>query len=160
MKVKRSYAMGLYDVLSNAQYVFGSAVTGRFRYMCSHNRKVTEEECKLVDEAFPLDSGFVDYERRRRSILNDAGIHSDDDLKKLSADEVKALEDAVIKLRGECSDAISAQQAIDAERAKFCDEEIDIDLRKIGMADIPEITAENHWAVWDLIEPLVDESIN
>lgn len=158
MEVKRSFALNLYEILSNAQSVFGKPVTGKFRYVVSKNRKLCEDEAKITEEAFPNDPGFEKFEAERLDILREAGIHSNADVAKLDPEVRISLENRIIKLREEHIDACNAQDAIVAERNKFCDETISLPLATFSVNDIPPIIAENDWAIWEILEKLMVDS--
>lgn len=158
MKVKRSYAIELNNVLSRADQVFKAPITGRFYYMVSYNRKLTEEERKLTLEAFPYDENFVAYESKRIEMLNKAGVYSNADIEKLSPEARSDLEAAVTKWRDDNIDVIKAEEAIDVERNKFLDEDIDLNLKTFTPDELPEIIAEDNWAVYNILEPLIKEA--
>lgn len=156
MKVKRKLALELYAVLSQAQNVFGKPITGRFRYAVAVNQKICEEERKMVIEAFPFDPGFIEYDQKRVAILRETGINNQFDLEKLTPEDREALDGRLIKLREEYLSAIQAQENIDKERDEFCKEEIDLELRTIGINDIPEIIASNDWEISQILMQIVD----
>lgn len=156
MKIKRSYAVALNNVLNNADKLFKAPIAGRFYYMVSTNKKATADEVKLTMEAFPYDEKYLEYEQRRINMLNEAGVYRNSDIPNLSEEARKDLEERITKFRDENLDVIKNEEAIDAERAKFMEEEIDLPLRTISIDDLPEIVAEDNWGVYNVIEPLIE----
>lgn len=157
MKIKRSYAVALNNVLQNARALFKSPIAGRFLYMVSTNKKLVEEEVKLTLEAFPYDQKYTDFENERIKMLNEAGIFQNSDIAKLTDEQRIDLENRVNKLREANADAIKAEEDISVERNKFLDEEIDLPLRTIGIEDVPEIVAEDNWGIFDILSPIIEE---
>lgn len=155
MKVKRSYAINLNLMLEHADTLFKQPISGRFRYMVSHNLKVTSNERSMVVEAFPPDPAFVEFENRRVGILRELGFNSQQDLDNATPERREELERKILDLREECKAAVEAEDAIDKSRNEFCEEEVELDLRKVRLDDVPEIVGPEDWRVWNLLLPLV-----
>lgn len=151
MTVKRSYLLDLQNVLVNADKVFAKPISGRFRYMASLNAKVCGDERDAVMQAFPYDETWIEFERKRVSIIREGGIETNDDLLKLSEEERVALEERVGKLADEYKDAIEAEKELDKARDEFLAEEIEVDLRTTTPDELPEIIAGDDWNVWNIL---------
>lgn len=155
MKVTRGYAIELCQVLHNADKLFESPITGRFRYMASYNLKKVDEERRLTLEAYPFDPRYVEFEEKLEAIKREAG--GPQKINQMSDVEKDQLEQRIIALEKEYEDALDAEREMSKGREEFLKEEIELELRTITPDDIPNIVAANHWQIWNLIEPLVKD---
>ncbi len=166
MKVKRGYAITLAYVLANANVFFKDPISSRFRYMVSHNLKIAGEELRQVNEAFPDEPSYREYEARRLAIMRELGFTNNAALRAATPEQREILDRKILDLREECKVAVEAQALIDKNRAEFCDEEIELDLRKVRVEDIPDIEVPDgiavfphtqpldSWGIWHIIEQL------
>lgn len=152
MTVKRGYLLQLRNILLNADKVFGSPIPCKVRYAFSVNLKRCTDEAKEIDDGFPPDEKWVEYERGRIAILREAGINSNADIAKLSQEQVTALEER-IKVYGEpYEDAIKAQNEINRAKNETLSEDIEVDLRTVTPDELPNIIVENEdWQVWNIL---------
>ena len=152
MTVKRGYLLQLRNILLNADKVFGGPIPCKVRYAFSVNLKRCTDEAKEIDDGFPPDEKWVEYERGRIAILREAGINSNADIAKLSQEQVTALEER-IKVYGEpYEDAINAQNEINRAKNETLSEDIEVDLRTVTPDELPNIIVENEdWQVWNIL---------
>jgi hypothetical protein len=156
MKVKREYTIKLNNACRNGQ--FEQPISGRFRYMLSNNLKTTEEERKLILEAFPADPKFLEYDSKRRKINDEYKITDPTDIEKMETDIKDAYLNKHEVLKTEYVDALSVQDEINKELNTFLQEEIEIDLKTVKPDDVPVILNKNHWEIWDALSEIVKDN--
>lgn len=152
MTVKRGYLIQLRNILVNADRIFGGPIPCKVRYAFSVNLKRCNDEAKEIDDGFPPDEKWLEYERGRVAILREAGINTNADIAKLSKEQIDALEER-IKVYGEpYEEAIKAQNEINKARNETLEEEIEVELRTVTPDDLPSIIVENEdWQVWNIL---------
>lgn len=152
MTVKRKYLLELRNIFANAHKIFGSKIPSKVRYAFSVDMKRCNEEAKEIDEGFPDDEKWIEYERGRIAMLHDAGVNSNDDLANLSAEQLAALEERIKVYAEPYEEAIKAEQEIKNARAETLEEDVEVDLRTITPDELPEIITEtDHWQVWNIL---------
>lgn len=152
MTIKRRYLLDLRGILVNADRIFGGTIPSKVRYAFSVNLKRCNEEAKEIEEGFPNDAKWVEYERGRVAMLHEAGINSNEDLKKLSTEQLNSLEERVKVYAEPYEDAIKSQEEINKAREETLDEDIEVELRTITPDELPTIILENEdWQVWNIL---------
>ena len=152
MTVKRKYLLDLRAIFANANTIFGGAIPSKVRYAFSVNMKRCNEEAKEIEEGFPPDEKWLEYERGRVAILHEAGINSNEDLAKLSTEQLSALEERIKVFAEPYEDAIKAQDEINKAKAETLDEDVEVELRTITPEELPTIVIENEdWQVWNIL---------
>lgn len=152
MTVKRKYLLELRNILLNADRVFGGVIPSKVRYAFSVNMKRCNEEAKEIEEGFPNDEKWMEYERGRVNILHEAGINSNADIAKLDKDQINALEERIKVFAEPYGDAIKAQDEINKARMETLDEDIEVELRTITPAELPNIIIEKEdWQIWNIL---------
>lgn len=152
MTVKRKYLLELRSILANANQIFGGTIPSKVRYAFSVNMKRCNEEAKEIEEGFPNDEKWVEYERGRINLLHEAGVNSNADLSKLSTEQRNALEERIKVFAEPYEDAIKAQEEIVKARTDTLDEDVEVELRTITPDELPNIIIENDdWQVWNVL---------
>lgn len=152
MTVKRKYLLDLRPILMNANQVFGGQIPSKVRYAFSVNLKRCNEEAKEIEEGFPNDEKWMEYERGRIDILHEAGVNTTADLAKLSQEQIGALEERIKIYAEPYEDAIKAQDEINKARNETLDEDVEVELRTITPDELPTIVIENEdWQVWNIL---------
>jgi hypothetical protein len=152
MTVKRSYLFELRSIFANADKIFGNPIPSKTRYAFSVNMKRCNEEAKEIDEGFPNDEKWVEYERGRLKILHDAGVNSNADLAKLDKEQMSALEERIKVYAEPYEDAIKAQDEINKARNETLAEDIEVELRTITPDELPPIIIDrDDWQVWNVL---------
>ena len=95
MTVKRKYLLDLLPIFANAGNIFGGSIPSKVRYAFSVNMKRCSEEAKEIEEGFPNDPKWVEYEKGRIQMVHEAGINSNEDISKLSAEQLNALDERI-----------------------------------------------------------------
>ena len=152
MTVKRKYLLELRSILANANQIFGGTIPSKVRYAFSVNMKRCNEEAKEIEEGFPNDEKWVEYERGRINLLHEAGVNSNADLSKLSTEQRNALDERTKVFGKQDQDAIKAQEEIVKARTDTLDEDVEVELRTITPDELPNIIIENDdWQVWNVL---------
>ena len=152
MTVKRKYLLELRSILANANQIFGGTIPSKVRYAFSVNMKRCNEEAKEIEEGFPNDEKWVEYERGRINLLHEAGVNSNEDLTKLSTEQLNALEERIKVFAEPYEDAIKAQEEIVKARTDTLNEDVEVELRTITPDELPDIILENdEWQVWNVL---------
>ena len=152
MTVKRKYLLELRSILANANQIFGGTIPSKVRYAFSVNMKRCNEEAKEIEEGFPNDEKWVEYERGRINLLHEAGVNSNADLTNLSTEQLNALEERIKVFAEPYEDAIKAQEEIVKARTDTLNEDVEVDLRTITPDELPDIIIENDdWQVWNVL---------
>jgi hypothetical protein len=152
MTVKRKYLLELRSILANANQIFGGTIPSKVRYAFSVNMKRCNEEAKEIEEGFPNDEKWVEYERGRINLLHEAGVNSNADLKKLSTEQFNALEERIKVFAEPYEDAIKAQDEINKARLETLNEDVEVEFRTITPDELPNIILENDdWHVWNVL---------
>ena len=152
MTVKRGYLLALRNILANADSIFGGKISCRVRYAFSVNMKVCNKEAMEIEEGFPNDEKWMEYERGRIAILHESGIRSNEDLAKLSTEQMNAIEERIKVFAEPYEDAIKAQEEINKARSETLSEDVEVDLRTITPDELPDIIVENgDWQVWNTL---------
>jgi len=150
--VKRGYLLELRNILVNADRIFGGTIPCKVRYAFSVNLKRCNEEAKEIEEGFPPDEKWIEYERGRIAILHEAGINSNEDLKNLSTEQISALEERIKVYAEPYEEAIKAQDEIDKARNETLAEDVEVDLRTVTPDELPNIVAEHEdWQIWNIL---------
>lgn len=152
MTVKRRYLINLRGILMNADKIFSGPIPCKVRYAFSVNLKRCTDEAKELDEGFPPDEKWLEYEKGRIQILNEGGIKTNEDITKLSTEQIAALEERV-KVYGEpYADAIKAQEEIIKAREETLNEDIEVDLRTVTPDELPNIAVDGEdWEIWNTL---------
>lgn len=162
MKIQRERLLLLDTILRNAENVFKAPISGKFYYVVTRNRKIAEEERKLCYDAYPVDPKYIEYDQKRVGIFKDAGIETDEQLREISvnnAEKFNAIQESQRQLAEEYKDVIDAENKMAASRDEFFKEDLEVDLRKISSAEMPEINTEagvNAWQVYDRMSPIIN----
>ena len=152
MTVKRKYLLDLRNILANADRIFGNKIPCKVRYAFSVNMKRCNDEAKEIDEGFPPDEKWLEYERGRIEILKESGIQCNEDLDKLSQEQLDTLTERVKVYAEPYEDAIKAQEEINKARMETLNEDVEVDLRTVTPDELPDIVLENdHWQVWNVL---------
>ena len=152
MTVKRSYLFELRSIFANADKIFGNPIPSKVRYAFSVNMKRCNEEAKEIEEGFPNDEKWVEYERGRLKILHDAGVNTNADLAKLDKEQMSALEERIKVYAEPYEDAIKAQDEINKARNETLAEDIEVELRTITPDELPPIIIDrDDWQVWNVL---------
>jgi len=152
MTVKRKYLLDLLPIFANAGNIFGGSIPSKVRYAFSVNMKRCSEEAKEIEEGFPNDPKWVEYEKGRIQMVHEAGINSNEDISKLSAEQLNALDERIKVYAEPFEEAIKAQAEIDKACAETLDEDIEVDLRTITPDELPIIKTEhNDWHIWNIL---------
>jgi hypothetical protein len=152
MTVKRKYLLELRSILANANQIFGGTIPSKVRYAFSVNMKRCNEEAREIEEGFPNDEKWMEYERGRIDILHEAGINSNDDLNKLTTEQMGSLEERIKVYAEPYEDAIKAQEEINKARMETLDEDVEVELRTITPDELPPIILEtDDWQVWNVL---------
>lgn len=150
--VKRKYLLELRSILANANQIFGGTIPSKVRYAFSVNMKRCNEEAKEIEEGFPNDEKWMEYERGRINLLHEAGINSNADLTNLSTEQLNALEERIKVFAEPYEDAIKAQDEIVKARTDTLNEDVEVELRTITPDELPDIILENDdWQVWNVL---------
>ena len=158
LKIKRRQVIELNHVLTTTQ--FDLPINGKFRYALTANIKITGDEIKQLNEAFPPCPAFVEFKQKEADIYKLLGVTSQESIDKLEEGKRQDLEEKLIMLRNEYELAIKDQDAINKERIDFSEEEIEIDLKMIKPEDFPNISETNkyfHWDIWNTLSIIVAE---
>ena len=152
MTVKRRYLIELRGILMNADKIFSGPIPCKVRYAFSVNLKRCTDEAKELDEGFPPDEKWLEYEKGRIQILNEGGIKTNEDITKLSTEQIAALEERV-KVYGEpYADAIKAQEEILKAREETLNEDIEVELRTVTPDELPNIAVDGEdWEIWNTL---------
>jgi hypothetical protein len=114
--------------------------------------KRCNEEAREIEEGFPNDEKWMEYERGRIDILHEAGINSNDDLNKLTTEQMGSLEERIKVYAEPYEDAIKAQEEINKARMETLDEDVEVELRTITPDELPPIILEtDDWQVWNVL---------
>ena len=152
MTVKRGYLLDLRNILANADKIFGNPIPCRVRYAFSVNLKRCNEEAKEIEEGFPDDEKWVEYEKGRINILHESGINSNADIPKLTNEQLSAIEERVKVYAEPYAEAIAAQKEIDKARKETLHEEVEVDLRTVTPDELPTIVIDKEdWQVWNIL---------
>ena len=152
MTVKRKYLLELRNIFVNADRIFGGKIPSKVRYAFSVNMKRCNEEAKEIEEGFPNDEKWIEYERGRIEILHEAGINSNDDIPNLTAEQLNALEERIKVYAEPYEEAIKAQDEINKARSETLEEDVEVDLRTITPDELPTIIIENDdWQIWNIL---------
>ena len=152
MTVKRKYLLELRNIFANADRIFGGRIPSKVRYAFSVNMKRCNEEAKEIEEGFPNDEKWIEYERGRIEILHEAGINSNDDIPNLTAEQLNALEERIKVYAEPYEEAIKAQDEINKARSETLEEDVEVDLRTITPDELPTIIIENDdWQIWNIL---------
>lgn len=154
MNVKRGYLRRLAEVLRYSQLIFAhdEPISPRFLKMRSWNISIAESEEKLLDEAFPTNERYQEYEMKYHTIEESAQSA----VKVVGPEERKDIDARLEKLKEEYADAIAAEVESNAQRNAFLDEMVEVKLRKIAIDDIPAILSSNAEGVWDILDTIID----
>lgn len=158
MKLKRRQVIELNHVLTTTK--FDLPINGKFRYALTANTKITGDEIKQLNEAFPPCPAFIDFKKKEAEIYKSFAVTSQETIDKLEEGKRQDLEEKLIELRGEYDPAIKDQDVINKERIDFSEEEIEIDLKTIKPEDVPNISQDNkyyHWDIWNTLSAIVAE---
>jgi hypothetical protein len=152
MTVKRKYLLELRNIFARADQIFGNPIPSKVRYAFSVNMKRCNEEAREIEEGFPNDEKWMEYERGRIDILHEAGINSNDDLNKLTTEQMGSLEERIKVYAEPYEDAIKAQEEINKARMETLDEDVEVELRTITPDELPPIILEtDDWQVWNVL---------
>ena len=152
MTVKRKYLLDLRDIFANADKIFGGQIPSKVRYAFSVDMKRCNEEAKEIEEGFPNDEKWLEYERGRINLLHEAGVNSNADLAKLSTEQLNALEERIKVYAEPYEDAIKAQEEINKARTETLNEDVEVELRTITPDELPTIILEHEdWQVWNVL---------
>ena len=158
LKLKRRQLLELNHVLKTTK--FDLPINGRFRYMVTSNVKTTDEEIKQLNEAFPTPEKFVEFKKKEAEIYKTFGVAGQEALKTATDDIKNIVEDKLIELRSEYTDAINENDELSKERFSFLEENIEADLKTITPDDVPNISTDNkyyHWDIWNTLSIIVQE---
>ena len=161
MKIQRENLLKLNAILQQAERIFKAPISGKFYYTVTRNRNKAEEERKICYEAYPVDDKYIEYDRKRREIFIEEGITSDLKLRELSVNDrerFNAIQEKQRNLMEEYKEAIDVENKMAVARNEFFKEDLDIDLRTISSAEIPELNPDsgiNGWEVFSAIEPIL-----
>lgn len=158
MKLKRKKVIELNHVLNTTQ--FDLPINGKFRYMLTANIKITNDEIKQLNDAFPPCPEFVEYKQKEAAIYKSFGIESKESINILEEAKKQDLEEQLIALNATYEAAIRDQDVINKERLDFAEEDIEIDLKTVKAEDTPNISEKNqyyHWDIWNTLSLVVTE---
>jgi len=158
MKLKRRQVIELNHVLTTTK--FDLPINGKFRYALTANTKITGDEIKQLNEAFPPCPAFIEFKKKEGEIYKSFSVNSQESIDKLEEGKRQDLEEKLIALRGDYDPAIKDQDAINKERIDFSEEEIEIDLKTVKPEDTPNISEDNkyfHWDIWNTLSIIVVE---
>ncbi len=152
MTVKRKYLLDLRNIFASADKIFGGKIPSKVRYAFSVNMKRCSEEAKEIEEGFPNDEKWLEYERGRINLLHEAGVNSNADLAKLNTEQLNALEERIKVYAEPYEDAIKAQEEIIKARTETLNEDVEVELRTITPDELPTIILEHEdWQVWNVL---------
>lgn len=156
MKLTRKDVVELDHVLKTTN--FEMPICARFRYATSINLKKTSAEIEEITAAFPISESYAEFTQKQGAIYTEYGVTKLDDIAEFEEEKQQELEAKLDAIKEEYADAIEEQEAIEAEKRVFLDEEIELNLRQIKIDDMPDIAEDNmypHWEIWRVIELLV-----
>jgi hypothetical protein len=139
---------------------FGDDISSMFRYAKGKNISATENERKIIGEAFPEPKPYTDAMKERIEMLkNDFGVSSDEEIAALEADKRKDLESAVVKFNEEHKEAFDLFKDFVAERDKFLNENVEVDITTVDADLFPAIPRDKNSAsdelIWIMLCPMV-----
>lgn len=158
MKLKRRQLIELNHVLTTTK--FDLPINGKFRYALTANTKITAEEIKQLNEAFPPAPAFVEFKKKEGEIYKAFAVTTKDQINALEEGKRQDLEERLIELRSEYEAAIKEQDEINKERIDFSEEDIEVDLKTVKAEDTPNISEDNkyfHWDIWNTLSIIVVE---
>lgn len=158
MKLTRQKVLELNHVLAHTN--FEMPISARFRYTVSQNVKVTKDEIDAINEAFKMPEELNVYNSERQEIVAAAGISSDEEYFKMEEEARKELDGKIKELDEKHAEVLDKVKAINAERAEFLKDEIELPLKTIKLDDMPDISENNefpHWQIWAVLETIVVE---
>lgn len=158
MKLTRAKVLELNHILSTTN--FDMPLSARFRYTLSQNIKATKTEIDAINEAFQSPEEINVYNKKRQSIITDAGISTDDEYKALESEARAELDAKLATLDGEYTELLEEVRELETERSEFIKEEVDIDLKTINVDGMPNIAEDNqypHWQIWAILEEIVTD---
>ena len=158
MKLTREKVLELNHVLAHTN--FEMPISARFRYTVSQNIKIAKDEIDAINEAFKMPEEFNAYNNERQQIINAAGISSDEEYLKMEEEARKELDGKLKELDEKYAEVLNKVNAINAERAEFLKDEIELPLKTVKLDDMPDISETNeypHWQIWAVLETIVVE---
>jgi hypothetical protein len=115
----------------------------KFAYAIVKNKRIVEDEIKLLSESLKASDKFTEFDKKRVEIVKE---HADKDEKgeakiegnQYVVSDTKAMEAAIDPLKEEYKDAIEAREAQIKEFSEMLEKEINIELYKIKQDDLPK----------------------
>lgn len=128
----------------------------------NNNRDIAKVEVAASDELFPVPAGFKEYIDGRIEIFGKAGIRAytngfavKEDYDN-ATDEVKVnVTEAVAALIDANSEMLGTVDVLEAEKEKYLNEDVELPLININVADMPTISTANdidHREIWRCLE--------
>jgi hypothetical protein len=115
----------------------------KFAYAIVKNKRIVEDEIKLLSESLKASDKFTEFDKKRVEIVKE---HADKDEKgeakiegnQYVVSDTKAMEAAIDPLKEEYKDTIEAREAQIKEFNEMLEKEINIELYKIKQDDLPK----------------------
>jgi len=116
----------------------------KFAYAISRNSKNISEEAEACKSSMKRSKSFIEYDEKRVAICKEY-CDKDDSGKPIFTDDVfvglkgnDSFDEAVSVLQSEYSEAIEEQKKMVDEYKQFLEEEVEVELYKLKLEDVPE----------------------
>ncbi len=158
MKIKKSKIKNLFMVLDRTKYEM--PISSVFRHMATKNVTILLDKMKEIETAFAPPPEYQEYLNKRNMLITEinpsAATKSPVPNTKEQEEKIK---EELTKLNSEYADLLQRVVALNVEKEKSMNEEIDLPLMQISIKDMPTIAkdTENHWVVWSVLETFVKD---
>lgn len=150
MTVKHSYLIQLANILANPGRIFSGECKGTVAYKVYMDRNVAKTYLDGFVQAFPEDPRWVEYMQKHDNVYREANVQTTTQLAALPPEQQAEITEKISAIDAEYKDAIEKNNAIEIERRKTLDEEVEVDLYTVNSADI-SIQGDDAWVIWDVL---------
>lgn len=150
MTVKHSYLVQLANILANPQRIFGGHCSGTTGYKVYMDRNTAKVYLDGFVQAFPSDPKWGEYTQKHDAVYQEAKVRTADELAALPPEQQQEIVSRVAEIDEEYRDVREKEAALETERRKMLDEEVEVDLYTFTPAEV-DISGDDSWQLWDIL---------
>ena len=150
MTVKHSYLIHVANILTHPERIFGGTCKGSIAYKMYLNRNVAKTYWDGFMQAFPVDPKWDEYVQKHDGVYAEEKVVTQNDLANLPEKKRADITAKIAEIDAEYKDVIEHEQAMEIERRKMLDEEVEVDLYTVAPDDV-EISGPDGWKLWTIL---------
>ena len=150
MTVKHSYLIQVANILANPARIFAGDCKGDVAYKVYMDRNTAKTYLDGFLQAYPVDPKWDEYTRKHDMVYAEANVQTSAQLAALPQEKQAEITEKIAAIDTEYKEVIEKNTALEKERRKTLDEEVEVDLYTINSSDV-NIQGPNAWEIWDVL---------